>query len=189
MTLKTWAFFRKCTHPIDQSETNQRSGGYLYVGVSIIPWFCRHRQSVTIPIVKSFFHILRTENPELKIGVAGFCWGGRYALLLGQKSFSDIQLVDAVFAGHPSLVSIPKDVEAPNCPVSIAVAGTDKVFSSAMAEKTEALWKKKEDVKHEIVTYDGAVHGFCVRGNMKNEKEKENMEKSIDQVISREICD
>lgn len=148
----------------------------------MIPWMWNHRQAVSIPIIKSFFHILRTENPDLKIAVAGFCWGGRYALLLGQESFSDIHLVDAVFAGHPSLVSIPKDVEDPYCPCSIAVAGTDTVFSPKMAAKTEALWKKKEGVDTEIVIYEGAQHGFCVRGNMKDEKEKEDMRKSVEQV-------
>jgi hypothetical protein len=176
------SMLRKMYSP-NTTDANKISGGYIYAAAIIIPWFFWHRQSVTIPIVKSFFHILRTENPDLKIGVAGFCWGGRYALLLGQQSFSDIPLVDAVFTGHPSLVSIPKDIERPICPASIAVAGTDTVFSNKMAAKTEALWKKHEDVKTEIVIYEGAKHGFCVRGNMNNQPEKEDMEKAIDQVF------
>jgi dienelactone hydrolase len=148
-----------------------------------VPWFFWHRQSVTIPIIKSFFQILRTENPDLKIGVAGFCWGGRYALLLGQEHFSDMHLVDAVFTGHPSLVSIPKDVEAPYCPTSVAVAGMDSVFSTKMAAKVEELWKERaEEVKTEIIIYEGAKHGFCVRGNMKVEQEKKDMENAIQQV-------
>ena len=52
-----------------------------------------------------------------------------------------------------------------------------------MAEKTEELWKRYEDIKTQIEIYEGAKHGFCVRGNMKNEKEKEDMEKAIDQVL------
>ena len=151
------------------------------MALSVMPWFFWHRQSVTIPIIKSFFRILRTENPDLKIGVAGFSWGGRYALLLGQEHFSDLHLVDAVFTGHPSLVSIPKDIEAPYCPASVAVASMDSYFSLKMAAKVEELWKK-ENVKTEIVIYEGAKHGFCVRGNMNVEQEKQDMKKAIQQV-------
>jgi len=147
----------------------------------IAPWFYRHRQAVTIPIVKSFFTKLRELHPDTKIGVAGFCWGGRYAILLGQTHFNETKLVDAVFAGHPSLVSIPADVLNPQVPVSIAVASTDGVFSPAMAAKTEKLWVG-DDVDYEFEIYEGAKHGFCVRGNMKNEKEKENMMKATEQV-------
>ena len=150
----------------------------LWTGV---PWYWYHRQSITLPIVKSFFQILRNNEPTQKIGVAGFCWGGRYALLLGQKSFSDTPLVDAVFAGHPSLTAIPTDVVAPIVPVSIAVASTDRVFSVKMAQETEKLWKELK-VKNEIVVYEGAKHGFCLRGNMNNEEEKTHMKNAVYQV-------
>ena len=153
------------------------------MGCVLIPWYIRHRHAVTAPIVKSFFQILRSENPDLKIGVAGFCWGGRYALLLGQESFSNLHLVDAVFAGYPSSLSIPKEIDSPYCPVSIAVASMDPRFTPKMAAHVEKVWKTKaEIVKNEIVVYAGAKQGFCVRGNMENDKEKEDMRKAIEQV-------
>ena len=162
---------------------NTVSTGTISMLWEVVPWFWNHRQSKTLPIVKTFFQILRTENPDVKVGVAGFCWGGRYSLLLGQKKISDTTLVEAVFAGHPSLVSIPADVESPICPASIAVASKDSVFSLASAAKTEKLWKDEEDFKYEIVIYEGMDHGFCIRGDMKAEKEKENMNKAVDQVL------
>jgi dienelactone hydrolase len=149
----------------------------------LVPWFWYHRQSITIPIVKSYFQTLRSENPERKIGVAGFCWGGRYAILAGEESFSEDKLVDAVFAGHPSFVSIPADVSSRACPTSIAVAGTDTVFSPKMAADVERLWTG-DDQDTEIVIYDEAKHGFCIRGNMNHEKEKEDMAKAVSQVFS-----
>ena len=147
------------------------------------PWFFWHRQSVTTPIIKSFFEILRTENPDLKIAVAGFCWGGRYAILLGQENFADQPLVDAVFAGHPSLISFPKDLENPVVPTSIAVAEIDRYFDPKIGDKVKEMWeKKKDEVKTEIVVYEGVKHGFCVRGDLKNETVKTAMQKAADQV-------
>jgi dienelactone hydrolase len=149
----------------------------------MVPWFWFHRQSVTRPVVKSFFEILHAENPDFKVGVAGFCWGGLYSILLGQAPFADKPLVDVVFAAHPSLLSIPKDIQDPIVPISLAVAGEDKVYSPAMLKQTEKAWKQQRcDVTYEGVVYEGAKHGFGVRANMKEEKEKEAMTKSIDQV-------
>jgi dienelactone hydrolase len=168
-----------------EGRANDRSA-FGKAFMSIGPWFYRHRQAVTIPIVKKFFTKLRELHPDTKIGVAGFCWGGRYAILLGQTQFNDTQLVDAVFAGHPSLVSIPADVSDPQVPVSIAVASTDSVFSPAMAAKTEKLWVGY-GIDYEIEIYEGAKHGFCVRGNMKNDKEKGDMMKASEQVLKGEM--
>lgn len=79
------------------------------------------------------------------------------------------------------MVSLPKDVEAPYAPVSIAVGGKDGVFSPKMGEQCEGIWKKAEFSKFEVVLYEGAEHGYAVRGNMNSAKEKEDQEKAIDQ--------
>ena len=163
-------------------STNISSEGWVTALCTFVPWSWRHRNSVSLPIIKNFFQILRTENPDLKIGAAGFCWGGRYAILAAQKTFNDPPLVDAVFAGHPSMLSIPADVSHPIRPISIAVASIDNWYPPKTAKKTEELWKPFEDIKTQFVIYEDAKHGFCVRGNMNNPKEKENMEKAIDQV-------
>jgi dienelactone hydrolase len=146
------------------------------------PFFYFHRTSVTGPIVKNFFTILRTENPDLKIGVAGFCWGGKYAILLGQEHFSDIHLVDAVFAAHPSMLAIPVDVQQPFAPVSIAIAGKDHRYTPKVGEQVEEIWKKGDFSKWEQIVYKDAEHGYAVRGNMNDPTQKEDMEKAIDQV-------
>jgi len=174
---------RKCKFAVNMGALTLFSGAWAQMLWIAVPWLISHRQSVTIPVVKSFFEILRTENPDLKIGVAGFCWGGRYAILLGQAGFAEQPLVDAVFAGHPSMMAFPKDLENPVVPTSIAVAEIDRNFDPKMGDKTKELWeKKKDEVKTEIVVYEGVEHGFCVRGDMKNEKVKDAMQKAVDQV-------
>jgi hypothetical protein len=52
-----------------------------------------------------------------------------------------------------------------------------------MASDVERLWRG-DDQDTEIVIYDEAKHGFCIRGNMNHEKEKEDMAKAVSQVFS-----
>ena len=163
-------------------RTNLSTGVFSMLW-EFVPWFWNHRAVVTTPIVISFLQILRTENPDAKVGLAGFCWGGKYALIASQKKSSDTPLAEAVFVGHPSFLSVPADVEKPNAPVSLAVASTDIIFSPKSAEKVEKLWKDDPDYKYEMKIYDGASHGFCVRGDMRDEKQKEHMTQSCEQVI------
>ena len=91
--------------------------------------------------------------------------------------------MDAVFAGHPSLLAFPNDLNKPVVPTSIAVAEFDHRFDPKMGDKVRELWEKKSDqVKTEIVVYKGVKHGFCVRGDMKNEQVKDAITKAVDQV-------
>lgn len=92
--------------------------------------------------------------------------------------------MDAVFAGHPSFLAFPKDLEKPVVPTSIAVAEFDHRFDPKVGNKVKQLWEKKSgnQVKTEIVVYKGVKHGFCVRGDMKNEQVKDAITKAVDQV-------
>ena len=81
------------------------------------------------------------------------------------------------------MISLPDDVKEPIAPSSIAAAAEDKRFGPDHAEQTKAAWKDAE-VPTEVVVYEGADHGFCIRGNMNDEKQKAAIEGSIAQVFS-----
>lgn len=60
-----------------QKATNAAS-----TGAALGPWLLRHREAVARPLVDAAVRALR-EDPDVKsVGAIGFCWGGRYALLL-----------------------------------------------------------------------------------------------------------
>lgn len=185
--------FKNCTQLFLHRQTKNANYiffRYLYATMIwiLIPWLIAHRPSVSNPIVKSFFETLRKDNPDVKIGAAGFCWGGKFSIGLGQKGWSETLLVDAIFAGHPSMIKLPDDVKEPVVPASIAAAAEDSRFGPDHAEQTKTAWKDVQ-VPTEVVVYEGVDHGFCIRGNMNNEKQKSAIEGSIAQVFSSCIVD
>ncbi|KAF5581594.1 dienelactone hydrolase family [Fusarium pseudoanthophilum] len=121
---------------------------------------------------RSFFEAVRLrEGPQRRIGAAGFCWGGKPVLTLAhpESRIKDgMPLVDAVFTGHPSDMSLPGDVEPIIRPVSVAIGDRDIVAPMSQINVMKETWKDL-DTPTEVVVYPGAGHGFCVRVDEKNE--------------------
>ncbi|KAK5998380.1 Hydrolase pyvD-like protein [Cladobotryum mycophilum] len=111
-----------------------------------IPWFIRNNPGKAMPRVKGFFEQLRKEEGEtLPIGTAGFCWGGKYVVLLAQGlEINGKPLIDAGFTGHPSLLSVPGDIQKITRPLSIAIGDKDSVLSVPQAQKVKGILEGNE---------------------------------------------
>jgi len=140
-----------------------------------IPWKYRARYSVTEPRVFSFVKALRTSLPpfetnNLKIGAAGFCWGGRHTLLLAadtpssrvyrhesQVNSSALEpLIDCAFTAHPSSVEVPKDIDAVTIPTSVAVGENDMAMGAPLIQQMKNIFENKKVGEHEVVIIPGA---------------------------------
>jgi dienelactone hydrolase len=163
---------------------------------SILPFLIRCRTSVSQRIIFDFFKALRT-SPDifgLKIGVAGFCWVGKYNILLahnnpecrvpgsGAEMGKSRSLVDEAFLANPSGVSALGDFEKVTVPLSTAVGDADMMTNIKQVQQSKAILEKK-DICHEVVVYQGVMHGFAVRGDPKDPKQKDMGEKALLQVI------
>ena len=90
-----------------------------------------------------------------KLAVGGFCWGGGQSFRFA-TSRKDLSAA-FVFYGGP-----PKDVTGITAPVYGFYAGNDARINATIPATTEAM--KQAGKKYDVVTYEGAGHGFMRAG-------------------------
>lgn len=88
------------------------------------------------------------------IGVLGFCFGGRLALLFGARS----REVDAVVPFHPAPMKEGELVRL-RVPVQIHHGTADRAVAAEESRKTERMLKA-QGTPVEVFFYEGADHGF-----------------------------
>lgn len=160
----------------------------LRAATMAIPYIFFNRASVARPRIFSFVQALRTSPPpfetnNLKIGAAGFCWGGKYTVLLSHDTPSSrvhphssqltsnilSPLIDCAFIAHPSMLSVPGDIEKINVPLSCAVGDVDFAIGKKEVLSMKEILEVKKKGDHEVTVLEGAKHGFAVR-TMKDDK-------------------
>jgi len=147
------------------------------VSTTLPPWLLKHREAVTKPLIESFIHTVRGIAGTGKVGAIGFCWGGRYAILAAHDQ------VDAAYACHPSLVSIPEDFESVSKPLALAVGTEDSLLDKNSVGQIQDLMAKKTDVPHQLRIYNDQVHGFSLRSDWSEEKDRKAMDEAEKQGI------
>lgn len=182
--------------PVDAAKqsTLSKYTGILASAPSFILWMTRHKQGPTNKICVDFLQSLRRATPKSqKIGMVGYCWGGKYAIRAGLESNMldvdgvKVPLVDAVAALHPSHVSVPDDVENLVVPVTygwgqedVAVSIEQKAQIEELHAKVAKAGRKVPEMEHKV--YKPGRHGFAVRGNPDDPQERACLEDSITQV-------
>lgn len=183
--------------PTDASKQTAvcKYGGLLASAPSFLMWMTRHKQAPTDQICMNFLRALRTATPkDTKIGMVGFCWGGKYALRAGlesnmiEKDGSKVPLVDAVVALHPSNLTLPADVEILVVPASVGWGEIDSEVNIKQMDEVKDAHAKAEQSGRQIPgtehrVYTPGRHGFAVRGNPADPQERKCLEDSEKQVL------
>lgn len=183
--------------PVDATKqsTFAKYSGILASMPSLLMWMARHKAVNEDKICVDFLTALRRATPaSRKIGMVGFCWGGKYTLRAAREcNIIDVNgekkpLVDAVVALHPSNLVIPEDVDKPVVPMSIGWGVEDQGVSFAQKgqvedvhEKARKAGAKLPETEHQV--YRPGRHGFAVRGNPDDPQERKALEDSEKQVL------
>lgn len=143
---------------------------FFWAMYAFIPWMVRNRPAKSFPVVKGFFAALRKEvGPSIPIGAAGFCWGGKHAVLLAnpEHKVEGRPMYDAGFSGHPSFLKVPMEIEKIAIPILFVVPEKDNHLS--VPRDTDVISRimeeKEESQRGEVTVYPGCGHGFCVRAD------------------------
>jgi dienelactone hydrolase len=150
---------------------------------AVMPFLLFNRASSITPKVFTFHQAVRNdpETKGLKIGSAGFCWGGGYTIRLCQEK----ELVDAGFTAHPSKMKFPNDWDKVQKPLSISIGDVDMGIKIDMARDIkELLEEKKQKGQNEVVILPGAKHGFAVRANPKEEDQVKSAGGALTQALA-----
>lgn len=155
----------------------------------MVPFLYYQRLSITKPRVFNFFSALR-ESTTLPIGAAGFCWGGKFAVLLcadTEKTSSGKSLIDVGYTAHPSSLAMPTDIEQVKLPLCISNGTLDIQLKPEGMETIKRIFEEKEKEfgtgRFEMNVIEGARHGFAVRGNPGDEDEKKRGQLAEDQGV------
>ncbi|PCH39906.1 alpha/beta-hydrolase [Wolfiporia cocos MD-104 SS10] len=141
-----------------------------------IPFVLRNTKPAQTAKIGALLEHVRTAHPGAKVGLAGFCWGGRYAITMNAR-------FDATVANHPSLVQFPAELADIERPISFAVPEVDK-FGAELAAETERLLKERGRDDFEVVVYQGVHHGWTIRANTADAEKKAARDKARDQAIA-----
>ena len=183
--------------PVDAAKqsTLSKYTGMLASAPGFVMWLTRHKDGPTNKVCMDFLQKLRSATlGKQKIGMVGFCWGGRYAIRAGQEKNmiavdgKTVPMVDAVVGLHPSNMVLPDDVENLVVPVSYGWGVEDSQVKFELKSKVEEIEAKAKkagrqvpEMEHKV--YKPGRHGFAVRGNPDDAQERACLEDSVTQVL------
>ncbi|KAJ3119268.1 hypothetical protein HK098_005621 [Nowakowskiella sp. JEL0407] len=134
--------------------------------ISLIPqmiaWMPRHNVKATLPLLDAVLKELRETIGIKKLAAVGFCWGGKYSVLLGGGENPKVEAVGAI---HPSMIDYPKEVQELKVPTTFHVSESDPFFKPSQVPEIEKILSERVS-KSEVKMYPGTSHGFSLRGNM-----------------------
>jgi dienelactone hydrolase len=130
----------------------------------------RHSKEIRWPEIKVFAETLKSQYK--KVGAIGFCYGGWACFQLA----ADPSLIDAICAAHPSGLE-KSEIDHAKVPVQVLSPEHDHAYTEELKMYTfETL--SKLNIPWEYIYFPGLRHGFAVRGDPNDQKQKDGFERA-----------
>ncbi|KAJ2892698.1 uncharacterized protein MKZ38_009473 [Zalerion maritima] len=165
-------------------------------------WLARHTDEKVLPILHKVLggsKEMFTDAANNGIYGVGYCFGGRYILLLSserelptsweQKSEDEEggsklkgPFLKAGALAHATCVT-PEDFNGLKAPISMVCVENDGLFPDDVRVAGED-YLSKNNVEHEVQVYPGVPHGFAIVGEYENANIKEAQVTAYEQMLS-----
>ncbi|KAK4225177.1 protein AIM2 [Podospora fimiseda] len=142
-----------------------------------VAFLAAHGTLQTDPVVETAINYLRNTLNVTRIGVAGYCFGGKYAFRFVAPGRGG----DVAFTAHPSLVE-ESEILAIDKPLAIAAADHDELLNATVRVRFEELLGQTGE-RYQINVYGGTTHGFAVRGDQNVPSQKYGKEEAFVQAV------
>ncbi|KAJ5606463.1 hypothetical protein N7510_009244 [Penicillium lagena] len=146
-------------------------------GKADIPnWLPKHTTTQIDPIMQKSIKYVRETLGVKHVGAVGYCFGGKYVC-----RFLKPGQIDVGYTAHPSFVT-DEELAGIAGPLSIAAAEIDQIFTTELRHKSEDILIKAGQ-PWQINLFGGVSHGFAVRGDPNNQKQKFAKEQAFCQAV------
>ncbi|KAI9707349.1 MAG: hypothetical protein M1836_000309 [Candelina mexicana] len=167
-------------------------------------WLARQTPEKVLPLLHKVIEGAKEEFADAVangggVYAVGYCFGGRYVLLLageqpdsvlGGQAVKDEEagvvkagpIIKAGALAHGTLVT-KQDIEALKAPVTMACVENDQLFPDDVREEGRKYLESK-NIEHEINVYSNVPHGFAVLGEYEEETIKQSQQWAFDQMLN-----
>ncbi|KAI1502091.1 Alpha/Beta hydrolase protein [Biscogniauxia marginata] len=145
-------------------------------GFNFMNWIQNHLPGQIDPIVEAVLTEMRGQLGCERIAGVGYCFGGKYVCRFLKQGKLDVG-----FAAHPSMVDADelKEIQGP---LSIAAAVKDEIFTAAKRHESEEILGQI-GVPYQINLFSDVEHGFSVRCDLSQPRQKFAKEQSFAQAV------
>jgi dienelactone hydrolase len=168
-------------------------------------WLARHTPEKVVPILNRVLTSIKEEYADAYengggIYAAGYCFGAKYALLLGSELHQDVlqgqrdpdtqaeegmvkqcPMVKCAVIAHGILSK--SDLEKVTVPTSVVAVEGDPLFPDEVREAGKKDMEQR-GLKHELQLYPGVPHGFAVTGNYEDQSIVEAQKQAFTQMLT-----
>ncbi|KAJ7528970.1 hypothetical protein O6H91_15G030600 [Diphasiastrum complanatum] len=140
-------------------------------------WLQKHEPLKAVPEIKQIIEILKGKSIT-SIGVAGFCWGAKVAVLLARQK--DIK---AAVLLHPSRV-VTDDFKEIIAPIAILAAEIDQGTPPSLVKEFRAVLTKRPEIDSFVKIYPEVAHGWTIRYDRSDKKAVQQADEAHQDMLS-----